>query len=143
MAEKIYTVVLLLDEAMNQTGEEKKYVKNIMEEQGGSTVPKYMNEYLPFAVGLVNRLLGELFEINNSIRRNHGKSPLQSIPCLADSKDVIPYEYETISNIMVYGLAYWLLFQDEEQNMANVMNAMYEENKLRYAKATYAQIESW
>ena len=43
---------------------------------------------------------------------------------------------------MVYGLAYWLLFQDDENDKANVCNMMYEQNKVRFTKAAYADVVS-
>ncbi len=103
---------------------------------------KYRKDYIPFVVGLTNRLISDLFRVNNTIREDAGKAPLTETPLVKTLSDQIPFEYETISNMMVYGLAWWLLFQDEENVKANAMNAIYEGNKQRYTRARYRAAES-
>ena len=120
------TVGELLKKAMSLMGEESKNE----------------NGYAPFVTDLVNGLLADCFSVNNTVRESAGKQPLTSIPTVTKTTDVLPYEYETLVNVMVYGLAYWLLFQDDESDKANVCNMMYEQNKVRFAKAAYADVES-
>ncbi|WP_066649048.1 hypothetical protein [Christensenella timonensis] len=124
VTQQTMTVGGLLKRAMSLMGEEGKY------ESG----------YAPFVADIVNQLLADCFDINNSIRENAGKTPLASVPYVTKTEDELPYEYETLASIMVYGLAYWLLFQDDENDKANACNMMYEQNKIRFTKAAYADV---
>lgn len=126
VTQQTMTVGGLLKKAMSLMGEEGKY------ESG----------YEPFVAEIVNQLLADCFDINNAIRESAGKEPLTVIPSVGKTADVLPYEYETLVSIMVYGLAYWLLFQDDENDKANVCNMMYEQNKVRFTKAAYADVVS-
>lgn len=122
--EQTITVGGLLTRTMSLMGEEGKY------ESG----------YAPFVTDLVNQLLADCFDVNNSMRENAGKQKFASIPSVEKTTDVLPYEYETVVNILAYGLAYWLLFQDDEYDKANACNMIYEQNKIRLTKAAYTDI---
>jgi len=122
--EEIYTVDRLLNEAMSLMGEEQKYKK----------------DYTPFATDLVNNLIADCFVINNTMREAAGLEPLEEFPVMEGLDSEVPYEYECLKNIMTYGLAFWLLYQDGENDKANMQNAVYEENKARFAKARYDDI---
>lgn len=124
MEDKI-TVRDLLRQAMSVMGEEAGY------ESG----------YATFTVNLVNQLMIDCFECNNTRRIFAGKEPLGGIPTVKNMEDIIPFEYEVISGVMSYGLAYWLLFQDDENDKANICNANYETNKIKYAKAVTEEVE--
>ena len=117
---------LMLTESMNQMGETQKYRK----------------DYAPFVMTLVNGVLADCFEFNNAMRENKGMEPLEEMPVVRSETDVIPYEYETLRMLMVYRLAYWLLFQDEENIKANAMLEEYELNMQKMSKALYTPIES-
>lgn len=119
-----YTVDKLLGEAMSLMGEGAKF----------------RDGYAPYAVDIVNNLLADCFAVNNSIRAGRGLGPLQSIPVLADLADGIPFEYECIKNVMAYGLAFWLLYHDGENDRANLQNIVYETNKGRYTLASYDDV---
>ncbi len=123
MEQKI-TVKELLRQAMSLMGEESRY-------EGG---------YSEFAVDLVNQLIVDCFECNNTRRMFAGKEPLEDLPVMATLNDVIPFEYAVITGVLRYGLAYWLLFQDDENDKANICNANYEGNKLRLSKAVEQEI---
>lgn len=101
----------------------------------------YKSGYLPFLVNLTNVIVTDCFEVNNTIREGAGKRPLAIIPIIEDKEDIIPYEQETITNILAHGLAFWLLFQDDENDKANICNAAYEGGKERFAKAIFMDVE--
>lgn len=123
MEQKI-TVKELLRQAMSVMGEESRY------ESG----------YAKFAVDLVNQLMVDCFECNNTRRIFAGREPLAEPPVVVAMGDVIPFEYEVVTGVLRYGLAYWLLFQDDENDKANICNANYEANKVRLAKAVEQEI---
>ena len=85
----------------------------------------YESGYATFTVNLVNQLMIDCFECNNTRRIFTGKEPLEEIPAVKNMEDIIPFEHEVISGVMSYGLAYWLLFQDDENDKANICNANY------------------
>lgn len=118
MEQKI-TVKDLLRQAMSVMGEEERY------ESG----------YAEHAVDLTNLLMVDCFECNNTRRIAAGKEPLREVPMLGEMSDAIPFEYEIVTGVMRYGMAYWLLFQDDENDKANICNANYEVNKTRFSKA--------
>jgi len=117
--EQEITVKNLLGQAMSVMGEESRY-------EGG---------YAGYAVDLVNQLIVDCFECNNTRRIAAGKEPMTEIPVMTELTDVIPFEYVVLTGVMRYGLAYWLLFQDDENDKANICNANYETNKIRLSKA--------
>jgi len=118
------TVSGFLSETMNQMGEGAKYRR----------------DYEPFAVSLTNRLISECFEVNNSIRGAKGLEAKTVCPVMEGMDSEIPYEYETVSDILVYGLGYWLFYQDDEFGKANAMRAVYDENRNGRGKAAYTAI---
>ncbi len=119
------TVRELLKKAMSVMGEESGYAQG----------------YAPYVADLVNQLMIDCFECNNTCRIASGKEPMREIEEVKTLEDVIPFEYAIVNGVLSYGLAYWLLFQDDENDKANVCNANYELNKTKYAKAVEMEIE--
>lgn len=103
----------------------------------------YKSGYLPFLVKLTNQLLVDCFEANNAARADKGKEPLTGVPLIKAEDDILEYEDAIILNVMNYGLAFWLLFQDDENDKANACNTVYEENKIKVAKAQYENVEDF
>lgn len=92
-------------------------------------------------LSISNRLITELYDINNATRVKNGKEEFTEYPVLITVNDILPFEYETISNIFIYGLAYWLFMQDEEYVKANAMLAQFNLGKTR-APAVYRKVKS-
>ncbi len=118
------TVSDLLKRAMSIMGEEEKD----------------KNGYMPFVLDIANQLIADCFETNNAVREGKGLEPIAEVPWLTKESDVLPYEPEVAVNVMAYGMAFWLLFQDDENDKANMCNAAYETNKARVGKAMYADV---
>lgn len=114
----------MLKKAMDLMGEESKY-------QSG---------YAPFLIEIINYLLADCFAVNNAYREDVGKEPLTQIPSVSKPEDEIPYEYAAIELIMIHGLAYQLLFQDDEADKANMEYTIYEQNKARFSPAVYTDV---
>ncbi|HBU11326.1 MAG TPA: hypothetical protein DEB31_00890 [Clostridiales bacterium] len=121
MGNVTYTAGILVSEAMALMGESAKF----------------RNEYMEFAVSVANNLAADCFAVNNAVRQSKGKERLSEAPVLYGEGDAIPYEYETLKNIMVYGMAFWLLYQDGELTRASAQHDIYEENKARHMLAGY------
>ncbi len=120
----VYTVDRLLGNAMKLMGEPAKYDKN----------------YSEFAVECANAVIADCWVVNNSMREAAGLEPYDFYPVMKERSEIIPYEFECLQNIMVYGMAFWLLYQDEDNDKASVMNQIYEANKLRWSKAIYTDV---
>lgn len=125
MKNQTYDVDRLLKEAMSMMGEE----------------PRYRDDYETFVVDIANTLMADLFDVNNTMREQAKKQPLACVPVVQQSREEIPYEYLCIKNIMVYGLAFWLLYHDGESDKANIQNAVYEDHKKKFSTALYQQID--
>lgn len=125
LAYKAYTVDDVLIEALGMMGES-------------------VNDKADFEDGLMpqmNELIAEVWKANNAVREANGKKPFTEYPVVKDKKDIVPLEYDTIRNAVVYGLAYWLLLIDDEYIKANAMLAQY--NKfLGKGRAAYKTVES-
>ncbi|MEG0382821.1 MAG: hypothetical protein RR514_05725 [Christensenella sp.] len=122
--EQSMTVQDLLRQAMSVMGEEKRYEKG----------------YAEYAVDLTNQLIVDLFECNNTRRIARGVLPLTEMPKMAALTDVIPFEYTVLVGVMRYGLAYWLLFADDENDKANICNANYETNKIKLSQGIWEDV---
>lgn len=120
----MYTVNDLLKKAMAVMGETERYKSG----------------YAPFLVDLTNQLLMECFDANNAAREGKGIAPLEEIPQVMKAEGELEYEPEVVVNVMAYGLAFWLLFQDDENDKANICAEKYEINKVKASKAAYVDI---
>lgn len=60
--------------------------------------------YEPYAVALINLVLAETFEVNQRIRRFHGKEGLAGVPQIRELSEEIPYEEELALRALPLGL---------------------------------------
>ena len=113
-----------------------------------SDTTRFMGEaasYSYYATSMVatsNNLIVELFGINNAMRKKNGKPKFTEYPVITTIEDILPFEYNIIFGLFVYGLAYWLFVQDEEYMKANAMLAQYEAMKQKFAPCLYTPVES-
>ena len=127
MKNESMTVDELLSQAMALMGEQEK------DRRG----------YTPFTAGILNTLMADCFSVNNALRERAGKEPLAEIPKVTLLTDVVSFEYEAMVNLLPYGLAFYLLMQDDENDKANIFSASYEANKMKIAQAQYERTEDW
>ena len=97
-------------------------------------------DYKRTTVPIVNLLLWDLFDVNNSIRQSYGQVPMERAPVIADLEDEIPYEEGLVANTMPFGLATYL-YAEENQSLASFFNAKYEEGKRRALRCIATVIE--
>ena len=62
-------------------------------------------DYEPYALGQLNALLQETFDVNNGILLAANKKPLEVAPVMASLDEDIPYEEPLVSRALPYGLA--------------------------------------
>jgi hypothetical protein len=88
-------------------------------------------DYEAAALVYINRLLIDLFDVNNSAMEADGATALTEMPSLAALTSSIPYEQEIVRNIMLYGLCRDLGMPLQNANMGYYAST-YDERKKRY-----------
>lgn len=98
-------------------------------------------DYEEQVIPLVNLMLPELWEINNSIRLAKGEERLEAFAQVSALADVIPYEDIVLAGVLPYGLAAKLAL-DDDASKASYFNGEYAEKKRLYSKALWVPVES-
>ena len=99
--------------------------KNLMFEK--QTSRDYDNYYMLW----INVLLSENFNLNNHLRRKHGKAELRSVPTVTAETDTIPYENEMCYEILPFGLAA-NFFIDDDLSKFDLFHTYYENAQSKY-----------
>ena len=94
-----------------------------------STSRDYDNYYIPW----INVLLSENFDIENSLLRGDGETPLDEIPTVTQDTDVLPYHDRINREILPYGLAAHF-FIDDDLSKYDIFNTKYENARMAYMK---------
>lgn len=82
-------------------------------------------DYNAYALPLLNLLLPELFDINNSILQAEGIDKLKAIPQLENLEDEIPYDERLLRNALPYGLAAKLVYDDNDMGKVGYFQQLY------------------
>ena len=82
-------------------------------------------DYNAYALPLLNLLLPELFDINNSILQAEGIDKLKVIPQLENLDDEIPYDERLLRNALPYGLAAKLVYDDNDMGKVGYFQQLY------------------
>ena len=96
-------------------------------------------EYETAAVPVINLLLSDCFEINNSIRVSKVLAELTEIPTIAALTETLPYEDAINKKVLPFGLAGYLYGEDDATVAAQRLNK-YEYEKANSYKAAYTEI---
>lgn len=93
-------------------------------------------DYNVFYPGIMNVVLAECFNANNAIRLKDGeeKLPKEEMPYITseDAKSfVIPYDAKFIREVMVFGLAAYLVL-DDDKSISAAFSQQYESRLARY-----------
>lgn len=82
-------------------------------------------DYNIYALPLMNLLLPELFDVNNSILKAEGKIPLTDIPVLSSLSENIPYDEKLLRSSLPYGLAAKLVYDDNDMEKVGYFHQLY------------------
>jgi hypothetical protein len=82
-------------------------------------------DYARVGLAGINIVLAEIFEVNNRIRSNNGKEPLEEIPGIAALDEALPYEDILTRNAMIYGLAEKLIVDERDAGLWAVFHQKY------------------
>lgn len=102
---------------------------------------KDYNEFYPNDLNVV---LAECFDANNSLRISQGKKPFEKeeMPFIKpeDIDEIIPYDIQLIRECMVFGLAAYLVL-DDDKSIASAFSQQYESKLRKFAVANTENIE--
>ncbi len=99
-------------------------------------------EYKTAAVPVINLLLSDCFEVNNSVRIMGGKEAFADIPTISLLEDELPYEDRINKKVLPFGLAGYLYGEDDVAVAAQRLNK-YEYEKASGYKAEYVGIADY
>lgn len=71
-------------------------------------------DYSQYALPLINLLIAETFDVNNTIRLYKQKEELAEIPSISTLEDTMPTEEELNRSAFIYGLCSKLLLNDDD-----------------------------
>ncbi|WP_087066445.1 hypothetical protein [Intestinibacillus massiliensis] len=80
---------------------------------------KNTKDYDPYLFHVLNMLLAENFDLNNTYCQAYGKEPLEAIPYITSKQDVIPYEPVFWRMILPFGLAAHFFMDDSMSKHAD------------------------
>ncbi len=97
--------------------------------------------YNHFKIPIINQIIAECFDANNSIRINDDLMPLHKseMPLMEKEDDIIPYDIRLLRECMPYGVAS-LLVIDDDKSKASVFSQQYESYKAKCSSATFEMI---
>ncbi len=95
--------------------------------------PEQDSESVTVMISLLNTLIADCFDINNTIRIYKEKEKLDDIPFIESLDDEVVYETELCRDGLVYGLASLLILEDDTDR-ASFFDFRYQQKKLQYNK---------
>lgn len=85
------------------------------------------------ALSLLNTLLADCFDVNNTLRVYGEKEILRDIPYKEGLEDTLEYEESLCRDALPYGLAALIILEDDA-NRAGFFDFRYQQKKLQYNK---------
>jgi hypothetical protein len=115
----------------------KNYVLPLMAEKQRSA-DAYGEQY----VGVINAVLAEIWDINNTLQHGFRNYPVGSFEPFA-AGDELPYDFRLLVTCAAYGCASRLLVDEagDESNMIGFLESNYEAGKLKFTKAGYVPVK--
>jgi hypothetical protein len=99
-------------------------------------------EYQDAAIPVINLLLSDCFEVNNSIRKHNGDAEFTEIPEIDTLSDELPYEDAINRKVLPFGLAGYL-YAEDDATVATLRMNKYEYEKAQNYKAEYVQVNDY
>ncbi|MDO4566401.1 MAG: hypothetical protein Q4B42_03625 [Oscillospiraceae bacterium] len=99
------------------------------------------SEYVEYAAPLINMLLAETFEINNSLRLSKGLAELEAPPCISSLEEELPCEEELLRSALPQGLVAKLIMDDGDMSRVAYFQNQYVNAALDAGKYAARPIE--
>lgn len=94
---------------------------------------KTSRDYDDYYIPWINVLLSENFDIENSLLRGEGETPLDDIPSVANDTDELPYHDRINREVLPYGLAA-KFFIDDDLSKYDLFNTDYQNARMAYMR---------
>lgn len=121
-----FTVQMLFDLTIGIMGDQK------------SNSEGYKENFIP----MMNTVLSECLEDENSLRVRDGMEELTEAPNLTEWAAVVPYHAELIRNVLPYGIGMFLHLADDENVKATFFSSKYDDNRNKFTPALYVETEA-
>lgn len=95
-----------------------------------------------FAIPMLNVILGETYNVNNSLRRYANKEMLTDIPQIVSLNDELIYESYLLINAFPYGLASKIMLDDTDLNKMAFLHNQYAAAVTACSRAIAGNIEN-
>ena len=93
-------------------------------------------------IPMMNTVLSECLEDENSLRVRDGMEELTEAPNLTEWAAVVPYHAELIRNVLPYGIGMFLHLADDENVKATFFSSKYDDNRNKFTPALYVETEA-
>ena len=95
---------------------------------------KNTKDYDPYLFSVINVLIAENYELNNTYREAYGIKPLDAMPYVTEKSDTVPYEPVFCRQIIPYGMASHF-FVDDSMNKHADFYALYNNARVDAERA--------
>ena len=102
--------------------------------------PEQDIENIKMALNLLNVLIADCFDVNNTLRIYNGKEKLKEIPVIDRMDESMEYEYVLCRDALPYGLAALIILEDDT-NRAGFFDFRYQQKKMQYSKMENVKID--
>ena len=88
----------------------------------------------------VNTILGQLFDLENNLRKSKGIELLEQIPSVLSIDSVLNYQDELLKRVAVWGLAQLFALTDDDTIKAGFFGARYAEESYNVSKIIHTDV---
>lgn len=103
-------------------------------------VPANATTYQETLIPQVNTILGQLFDLENNLRRYKELDELTKLPTLLNTSDPLPYQEEICKRVAVWGLAQLFALTDDDTIKAGFFGARFAEESYNVSKVEPSEI---
>lgn len=88
----------------------------------------------------VNTILGQLFDLENNVRKSKDIELLNEIPSVSDKTDTLLYQDEVLKRVASWGLAQLFALTDDDTIKAGFFGARYAEESYNVSKIIHTDV---
>ena len=92
-------------------------------------------------ISLINTLIADCFDINNTLRAYRREKELEEIPFKENLDDTLEYEAQLCRDALPHGLAALMILEDDT-NRAGFFDFRYQQKKMQYNKMENVEPEN-
>ena len=88
----------------------------------------------------VNTILGQLYDLENNLRRIASEVELTETPSVSATTDILPYKEQIIRRVAIWGLAQLFALTDDDTIKAGFYGARFAEESINVMKLEREEI---